>query len=77
MGTGIGNMSKGLFISKFKACSDPASLDVKFWGYNTPMAWNFIAKTVRAEDLEAVYDYLMTQKPVNHKVEKITLQGVK
>lgn len=75
--TGIGNLGKELFISKFKACSDPANLDVRIWGYNTPMAWNFIAKTVRAEDLEAVYDYLMTQKPVNHKVEKITLQGVK
>lgn len=75
--TGIGNMSKELFLAKFKSCIDENGLDVKSRGFNTPMAWNFIAKTSTDEDLMAIYDYLMTQKAVNNKVEKITLQGVK
>jgi cytochrome c553 len=45
--------------------------------FNTPMAWNFISKTASDDDLGVIYDYLMAQKPVNNKVEKITLQGVK
>ncbi|MBZ0204072.1 MAG: cytochrome C [Ignavibacteria bacterium] len=75
--TGIGNMTKELFIAKFKSCVDPANLDVKKRGFNTPMAWNFIAKTASDDDLGALYDYLMTQKPVQNKVEKISLQGMK
>lgn len=75
--TGIGNMTKELFISKFKSCLDPAGLDPKSRGYNTPMPWNFLAKTIRDEDLGDVYDYIMTQNPVKHKVERVTLQGVK
>lgn len=75
--TGIGNMTKELFLAKFKACLNEANLDPKTRGYNTPMAWSFIAKTATDEDLSAIYDYLMTQKPVNNKVEKVTLQGIK
>jgi hypothetical protein len=75
--TGIGNMTKELFLAKFKSCLDESGLDVKSRGFNTPMAWNFIAKTSTDDDLMAIYDYLMVQKPVNNKVEKITLQGVK
>ncbi len=75
--TGIGNMTKELFIAKFKSCIDPANLDIKTRGYNTPMAWNFMAKTITDDDLGAVYDYIMSQKPVQSKVEKFTLQGVK
>lgn len=75
--TGIGNLSKELFLAKFKSCKDESSLDPKTRGYNTVMAWNFIAKTAADEDLMAIYEYLMAQKPVNNKVEKITLQGLK
>jgi hypothetical protein len=41
------------------------------------MNWNFIAKTATDDDLGAIYEYLMAQKPINNKVEKITLQGIK
>lgn len=75
--TGIGSMTKEVFIAKFKSCLDEANLDPKTRGYNTPMAWNFIAKTATTEDLSAIYDYIMAQPPVNNKVEKITLQGMK
>jgi len=75
--TGIGNMTKEMFIAKFKSCIDASNLDPKTRGYNTPMAWNFIAKTSTDEDLSAIYDYLMAQNPVNNKVEKTTLQGMK
>jgi hypothetical protein len=75
--TGIGNLSRELFIAKFRSCIDDNALDIKTRGYNTVMAWNFLAKTASDEDLAAVYDYLIAQKPVNNKVEKITLQGLK
>jgi len=75
--TGIGNMTKEMFMAKFKSCVDEANLDPKTRGYNTPMAWNFIAKTTTDDDLSAIYDYLMAQKPVNNKVERVTKQGLK
>lgn len=75
--TGIGNMTKEIFMAKFKSCIDVTGLDPKSRGYNTPMAWNFIAKTSTDSDLEAIYEYLMAQKPVNNKIEKITTQGLK
>ncbi len=75
--TGIGTMTKEVFISKFRLCLNDNFIDPKARGYNTPMAWNFIAKTATEDDLSAIYDYLMAQKPVNNKVEKTTLQGLK
>jgi len=75
--TGIGNMTKEVFIAKFRSCLEEANLDPKTRGYNSPMNWNFIAKTASDDDLGAIYDYLMIQKPVNNKVEKVTLQGLK
>lgn len=75
--TGIGTMTKEVFISKFRLCLNDSFLDPKARGYNTPMNWNFIAKTATDEDLGAIYEYLMAQKPINNKVEKVTLQGIK
>lgn len=75
--TGIGTMTKDIFISKFRLCLNDNFLDPKVRGYNSPMAWNFIAKTASDDDLGAIYDYLMTQKPISNKVDKFTLQGVK
>lgn len=75
--TGIGTMTKEIFISKFRLCLNDSFLDPKARGYNTPMNWNFIAKTATDEDLGAIYEYLMAQKPINNKVEKVTLQGIK
>ncbi|HMT11261.1 MAG TPA: cytochrome C [Ignavibacteria bacterium] len=75
--TGIGTMTKEIFLAKFRACADANNLDPKSRGFNTPMAWNFIAKTASDDDLSAIYDYLMKQPPVSNKVEKLTMQGVK
>lgn len=74
--TGIGNFTKELFIAKFHAYKDAANLDPKVHGFNTPMAWSFIANTATDDDLGAIYDYLMAQPPVNHKVETVTLKGL-
>lgn len=75
--TGIGTMTKEVFLAKFHACREGANLDPKIRGYNTPMAWPFIANTATDEDLGAIYDYIMSQKPVSNKVEKMTLKGLK
>jgi mono/diheme cytochrome c family protein len=75
--TGIGTITKEIFIAKFRSCMEQNQLDPKARGYNTPMAWNFIAKTASDDDLSAIYDYLMAQPPVKNKVEKISVQGVK
>ncbi|MBE2226142.1 MAG: cytochrome C [Ignavibacteria bacterium] len=75
--TGIGNMTKEMFIARFKSCGDDSNLDPKTRGFNTPMAWNFIAKTSTDDDLSAIYEYLMAQKPVMNKIEKVTKQGLK
>ncbi len=75
--TGIGTMSKEIFLAKFRSCADVNNLDPKSRGFNTPMAWNFIAETASDDDLSAIYDYIMRQPAVNNKVEKLTLQGMK
>lgn len=75
--TGIGNYTKEMFIQKFKMHLDPVNLDPKVKGYNTPMMWNQFAAVCTDNDLGAVYDYLMSQKPVNNRVEKISTQGLK
>ncbi len=75
--TGIGNFTKEQFIQRFKLHSDPANLNPKIRDYNTPMMWNQFALVCTDSDLGAIYDYLMTQKPVNNRVVKYGLPGVK
>ena len=69
--TGIGNWTKELFIQKFKQYAD-SSYKPKPVGqkeYNTIMPWTeFSGMTVK--DLGAIYDYLSSLKPVDHKVIK-------
>ncbi len=75
--TGIGTMTKEIFLAKFRSCADVNNLDAKSRGFNTPMAWNFIAETASDDDLSAIFDYIMRQPAINNKVEKLTLQGMK
>lgn len=75
--TGIGNYTKEQFIQKFKLHLDPVNLDPKVRDYNTPMMWNQFAAVCTDEHLGAIYDYLMAQKPVNNRVIKIGVPGVK
>ncbi|MEO8664108.1 MAG: cytochrome C, partial [Ignavibacteria bacterium] len=71
--TGIGNLTKEQFIQKFRFYGKPETqnIPVKDGEFNTIMPWTFLA-TASDEDLGAVYDYLMTQKPVSNRVEKFT-----
>jgi mono/diheme cytochrome c family protein len=74
--TGIGTWTRELFIEKFKMFRNTENIDIAKYGYNTPMPWNIFANVLKDEDLEAVYEYLMTQKPVEKRVEKVGIQGV-
>lgn len=71
--TGIGNWTKDQFIERFRVYAKPETqnIPVKDGEFNSVMPWTFFA-TATDSDLGAVYDYLMTQKPINNKVEKFT-----
>jgi mono/diheme cytochrome c family protein len=74
--TGIGEMSKEQFASKFRAL-DPAKSPpaaVKPEAPNTVMPWTLYAG-MTDEDLAALYDYLRTLKPVRNEVERFTVRG--
>jgi len=71
--TGIGTWSKEQFIALFKARSDSATLNMKAkpGQFNTIMPWTMYSK-MTDEDLEAIYTYLRTIKPIKNEVEKFT-----
>lgn len=70
--TGIGNWTKEQFIQRFKSYLNPEThVPVKPGEFNTVMPWVNLAQATDA-DLGAIYDYLMTQKPIKNKVEKFT-----
>ena len=69
--TGIGSWTKEAFVQRFKAYTDssykPAML--KPTDLNTPMPWTMYGG-MEKDDLEAIYDYLKTVKPISHQVER-------
>lgn len=69
--TGIGGWTKKSFTERFKMYSgsryNPAS--VKPGEMNTPMPWNMYAG-MRESDLEAIYSYLKSLKPIENKVAR-------
>jgi cytochrome c2 len=69
--TGIGDWTKEQFIKKFKFYKEPEyrAPDVKEGSFNTFMPWTFFAG-MSEEDLGAIYDYIMTVKPINNSVVK-------
>lgn len=74
--TGIGAWELEDFIARFKNM-DPDSnetISVTRDEFNTPMPWTMFAG-MSTEDLEAIYTYLRTVKPVNHMVERFTEAG--
>ncbi|MCI0449600.1 MAG: hypothetical protein L0Y79_07420 [Chlorobi bacterium] len=75
--SGIGNWTKQVFLEKFKHFANPENLNIQQIGYMTVMPWNEFALGFKEEDLAAVYDYLMTIKPVSNKVEKNWITGIK
>lgn len=71
--TGIGHWSKKQFILTFKAYADSSIVPHKVQAnqMNTPMPW-FSYAGMTEEDLGAIYEYLMVQKPINNEVIKFT-----
>lgn len=75
--TGIGNWTKEQFIQKFKSFKNPETFNVTINEneFNTIMPWTFYADATE-EDLGAVFDFLMSVKPINNRVEKFTPQNI-
>lgn len=71
--TGIGSWGKDKFISLFKTRSDSTTLHAKLnkKDFNTVMPWTMYG-TMKDADLEAIYTYLRTVKPIKNSVEKFT-----
>jgi hypothetical protein len=66
--TGIGSWDKALFVQRFKAGLDPAFAHTRSPGdRQTAMPWTSFAN-MRSGDLEAIYDYLRTVKPIQNKI---------
>lgn len=71
--TGLGNWSKEMFVSKFKAY-DPAinpPKTVSAGEFNSIMPWTMYAGMTE-EDLGAIYEYLRTITPMENSVERFT-----
>jgi mono/diheme cytochrome c family protein len=74
--TGIGNWSQQEFIARIKAYENPANRNMPWQkvGYQTVMPW-LEYSGMKEQDLAAIYKYLRTLKPINHKVVKWTPEG--
>ena len=70
--TGIGNLSKEAFMQKFTAYRDSSysHRQIDFMNdFATIMPWSVYAG-MTDDDLSAIYEYLASVKPIEHKVEK-------
>jgi hypothetical protein len=69
--TGIGTWTKEMFVQRFKMYADSSYKPHKVSPdeVNTLMPW-MMYKDMQQSDLEAIYAYLRTVKPVNNKVVK-------
>ncbi|MEM7368935.1 MAG: cytochrome c [Bacteroidota bacterium] len=68
-GTGIGTWTEEMFVQRFKAYADSSytPADVQQGDFNTVMPWLMYAGMEEA-DLQAIYAYLQTVKPINNKL---------
>ena len=73
--TGIGTWTKETFINKFKTYTDSSYVDTKIQAgeYNTVMPWKMYAG-MDTMDLEAIYTYLKTVKPIEYEVERFSAE---
>lgn len=71
--TGIGKLTKEDFVSRFKTYADssyrPAPVGKE--DFQTVMPW-LMYKGMKTSDLEAIYAYLNTVKPIKNQVTKFT-----
>jgi len=69
--TGIGNWTEETFVNRFKVYADstyqPAKINLN--DFNSMMPWTMYS-TMSTEDLQAIYAYLQTVKPVKNMVVK-------
>ncbi len=72
--TGIGRWTKEDFLSRFKQYENKV-INVKPGEFNTPMPWTLYAGMTE-KDLSAIYDYLKTVPPVNHKLSRFETKEV-
>lgn len=70
--TGIGKWTEGTFVEKFTAYADPGykKKELLPGELNSPMPWTMFGG-MKPEDLKAIYAYLSSVKPIEHKVVKI------
>lgn len=69
--TGIGNWTKQQFVEKFKAFADSGHVMKTISGteFQTVMPWTMYGG-MKIKDLEAIYSYLRTLKPIKNQVIK-------
>jgi len=68
--TGIGKWTTEQFVSTFKAYEDVHKLkEVNKTDFQTIMPWSMYAG-MKVKDLEAIFSYLKTLKPISNRVEK-------
>jgi hypothetical protein len=76
--SGLGTWTKESFVNRFKMYADSSYTPqpLKPGDFQTIMPWVMYAG-MEQEDLEAIFDYLQTLKPVESVVEKFTPAGGK
>jgi mono/diheme cytochrome c family protein len=76
--SGIGNWTKEQFVHRFKAYADSAykAPQLAKTDFQTVMPWGMYAG-MKTKDLEAIYTYLQTIKPVNNAVQKFEALAAK
>jgi hypothetical protein len=68
--TGIGNMPREAFIGRIKSFASLVEPPLAPKGKNTIMPWLEYAR-MSEDELGAIYDYLRTVKPINHKIANV------
>ncbi len=71
--TGLGGWTREQFVGRFQRMGDGAAtkIETSAGGFNSLMAWEAYSG-MTAEDLGAIYDYLMTRRPIEHVVPRWT-----
>ncbi|MEJ6980248.1 cytochrome c [Pedobacter sp. P351] len=69
--TGIGNWTKQQFVEKFKLFADSGHImrTVSATDFQTVMPWTMYGG-MKSQDIEAIYSYLRTVKPIKNRVTK-------
>lgn len=72
--TGIGLWDEATFVQRFKAYEDSSYVPLKVnpGDFMTIMPWQMYA-TMEESDLKAIYAYLRSLDPIEHKIEKFVL----